>query len=271
MLKDKSRHMLSVPPLGSYMGKENFAMSRLEEIHSKSGGDKKLGGDVDSLKGRKTLQRDLNRLEDWAITNYVNFKRGMSRGNPGCTHRLGNEMLASSAMERDLGVLVDGKLNVAILAYIKNNVASRIREVLVPQYSALVRPHLKFCVQFWATHYQRDIEVLELVKGLEHKSCEEWLREMRLFSLEKRRFRGDLIALYNYLKGDCGKVGLSLYSQAAIDRRGGHSLTLHQERFRLDMRKIFFTNRVVKLWNRLPREVVESPCLEVQEVTGCGT
>ncbi|KFQ05429.1 hypothetical protein N329_00672, partial [Haliaeetus albicilla] len=229
--------------------------------------------------------RDLDKLKNWAHVNLMRFNKAkckvlhMGRGNLRCQYRLGDEGIESSPWrywwmsQLDMTwqcALAAQKAN-RILGCIKSSVASRSREGILPLCSTLVRPHLQSCVQLWGPQQRKDRDLLEwvqrratkMIREMEHLSCEESTRELGFFSLEKRRLWGDLIAAFHYIKGAYKKDGDKLFSRACCNRTRGNGFTLKEGTFRLDIRNKFFTMKVVKHWNRLPREVVDAPFLEV--------
>jgi len=90
-----------------------------------------------------------------------------------------------------------------------------------------------------------------MIRGLEHPCCEERLRELGLFSLEKRRLWGNLTAAFQYLKGPYNNAGEGLLIRSCKDRRRDNGFKLKVGRFRLDLRNNFFTTKVVRYWHGL--------------------
>jgi len=102
-----------------------------------------------------------------------------------------------------------------------------------------------------------------MIRGLEHLPFEDRLRELGLFSLEKRRLWGNLFVPFQYFQGACRKNEAGLFISESSDRMRDNSFKLKEGKFRLDIRKKFLTMRVVRHWHRLPREAVDVPSLEV--------
>ena len=252
--------------------------------------DAKLFARVDGTDGATQLQDDLNTLSDWAGTWQLTFNakkcKSMNIGynNPMTKYNLttpsGTSPLESTRVEKDLGVLVDDQLSFTAHVETAVNKANRILGLIRVAYSyldqtslrllytALVRPHLECANAAWSPRYSKDRQLIEsvqhratrLVPELRQLPYKERLRRLGLPSLFYRRARGDMIEVYKILH-KVYKLPYTLLEKAPDVPTRGHSLKLAKNKCRLEVRRNFFSQRVVNNWNSLPEDIVEAPCL----------
>ena len=274
-------------PQGSVLGPLLFLIyindidQDVNSLISKFADDTKIARTILDNNDNVELQKDLELLGQWADKWQMKFNADKCKvirfgGGTPSNYVMDGKTLENIEEEKDLGVLIHKTLKLEnqcqaatsranrILGMLKRNITSRKKEVILPLYRTLVRPHLEYSVQFWNPYLVKDIKLLEnvqrratrLISGMKGLPYEERLKQCNLFSLSRRRLRGDMIQVFKILK-NIDKIKLEdLGWELNVRNSRGHNLRLIKRRSRLDLRKHFFTQRIVNYWNKLPQKIV---------------
>ena len=229
------------------------------------------------------LQKDLNKVVEWAKKWKMEFNvqkckiMHLGHDNPRKVYSMDGKVLSTTEEEKDLGVLIDNKLDFGkhinsivgranrVLGMIRVSFACLNIQMFLNMYTALVRPLLEYCVQVWSPYKIGQIKLLErvqrratrLVPQLKDLCYDDRLAQLGLTRLEERRHRGDMIETYKILTGK-ERIDPNTLFQTATFRGRSHSKKLFRKYARLNVRKKFFSHRVPHHWNKLTQEEVDA-------------
>ena len=252
--------------------------------------DTKLYRQISVAEDSRTLQEDLDHLFSWSGDWKLKFHPdkckvleiwGKSNSNTTNTHHMsryegGSVDLEVVPHEKDIGVTIDGKMNFdkhiqtqinkanMMVGIIRRSFKLMDMETFCLIFKALVRPHLEYASSVWIPYKKKHIDSIENVQrratkmlpGLSNLSYEERLRKLKLPSLRYRRMRGDMIEVFKIISGIYDTRATSGLLELNTSTTRGNSKKLTKNRSRLDVRKFYFTNRVVDLWNNIPDSIV---------------
>ena len=283
------QEVISGVPQGSVLGPLLFlifindideqVLSRLKKFAD----DTKLYREINSVKDSEILQDDIKRLVGWSEEWKMLFNidkcsvMHLGRQNDQYRYSMGSVNIKSINEEKDLGVLFDSNIKFSsqcsvavrnanrILGLIRRNILHKSKDVILRLYKSLVRPHLEYCIQVWSPYLRKDIVLLEkvqkratkMISEISHLSYEQRLKKLGLISLEKRRIRGDLIQAFKIIKGFDKVDSTKFFTFSTLSSTRGHRFKLSKKRTRLELRRNFFSQRVVNTWNKLPNRVVD--------------
>ena len=287
-------NVMSGVPQGSVLGPLLFTIfindldDGLWNSVKKFADDTKLFGKAGTDDQVNSLKEDLGKLLTWADNWLMKFNiekcKVMHLGtkNRCMKYVMDGKELQVVKEEKDLGIYFENNFKVSnqclkaakkgnqVLGMIARAFTCKNKVIMLNLYKSLVRPHLEYCIQAWRPHLVKDKKVLEKVqrrasrmitecKGMTYN---ERLNVLRLTSLETRRERADLLEVYKILQGLEGVQEKDFFIRDLTNRRG-HSYKLFIKRFRMDIAKYSFGNRVCNTWNRLPEAVVGAPSVNI--------
>ena len=248
--------------------------------------DAKIYSKVSKQEDAHGLQLDLDRLVNWSNTWLLDFNQNKCKvlhfgnKNQKNQYRINDTFLEESICERDLGVFVSNKMKPeqhinhviskanSMLGMIKNTFKNMDEDIFLALYKALVRPLLDYCAQVWSPYFLKDIEAIEkvqrratkLVPGLVDLTYLDRLEKLKLTNLHERRIRGDMIEVFKILNGFENINKDKFFQPLPYDHlhTRGHAFKLFKPQVKYDLRKYFFSVRIVHNWNSLPDYVVNS-------------
>ena len=287
--------VLSGVPQGSVLGPILFLIyinDLDDDITSKVlkfADDTKVFRKIKSDADRQHLQDDLNKLIEWSEKWQMLFNFGKCKclhtghGNEDAQYTMGDTVLNTTLKEKDLGLTISADMKVSeqcgiaaakgnqILGLIRRNIVYKEKELIIPLYKTIVRPHLEYCIQAWRPYRKKDIDMLErvqrratkMIPKLRNISYEMRLKECGLTTLETRRLRGDQIEVFKILNG-YENIDRNIFFTVKEERRTrGHGVTLAKKQCRLDIRKFSFSQRTVNEWNRLSADCVGASSVNI--------
>ena len=277
-------------PQGSVLGPTLFTIyindidENIKSRILKFADDTKLMAPVSNQEQITELQEDLASAFHWAGKWQMEFNPGKCKcvhfghANPKHEYTMGAQKIAHSTEEKDLGVVINQTLSPShhiatcvsranrIVGLIKRTYENKSKRNIIALYKSLVRPHLEYCIQEWRPHNQKDIDNLEgvqrrmtkMINGIGGDEYNLRLSKTKLLSLEMRRLRSDLIEVFKIMHNLEGVKREDFFQLRTATGRRGHSLTILKQHCRLNVRKYFFTHRVVDTWNKLSEATVNS-------------